>query len=390
MIRRSSGTGPKVPTPMSSKPVLLHFKFEDFANLPSEVDSEVPSDEQTDCNGNKWKLQLYPGGTVDAEEEGYVGLYLNSCNTKTIEAKQNFSIIGNRGSVCGEEESDDFDVFGEENKSWGWTQFKRRSDILDPANEILKDGALCIDVIIQVKPKKGDMYQPLSPHSANMLKLLKSTEDADVSFTVGTQTFLAHNNIIKASSPILANFSNRIASPVEDSDTSTAKSIDDISPEVFQMILKHIYSGCYPAIKDAIKCGKELINGANKFELVELKMAVENILVRERVIKEENVSEYIIFADSMCCPLLKEYAISYFLLRYKDVLKSEESAILCESRELLSEIFTVMGSSSSDVGVESLDVAQLRKELCRLKLDVDGSKEALVSRLEEAKRQKTD
>ena len=47
------------------------------------------------------------------------------------------------------------------------------------ANKLLENGALCIDVTIQVKQKKQDMYQPPS-NSKKMLKLLKSAEDADV------------------------------------------------------------------------------------------------------------------------------------------------------------------------------------------------------------------
>jgi speckle-type POZ protein len=369
---------------MSAEPVLLHFKFDDFADIPSEVDSEVFTEVQTDCNGNKWKLCLYPGGESDTAEQGYISLYLMSCNKEKIEAKYNFSIIDNGGNV-GAEERETFKEFIEDDY-WGWKQFRKLSYILNPENDFLKDGALCIDVTIQVKPKKDDTFQPLNPHSENMLKLLKSSEDADVSFTVGTQTFLAHNNIIKVSSPILAKYCNRIDGLGR---KAKAKSIDDVSPEAFQMILENIYSGNYPTVEDAIKYGKELIDAANKYDLVELKMSVENILVQERVITKENVSDYIVFADSKCCPLLKEYALSYFVLHCKDVLESEDSKILIESGELLKEIIILMGRSRDD-GVRSMGVAQLRKELGKRKLDVDGSKDVLVSRLEEAKRQKTD
>lgn len=227
----------------------------------------------------------------------------------------------------------------------------------------------------------NDMYQPPSPHSANMLKLLKSSKDADVSFIVRGTTVLAHSLIITANAPILANYCNFISEA--DSGCSSDKLIEDVSPEVFQLILEYIYSGIYPSNKNAIKYDKELINAANKNELVELKMVVENMLVQECVITKENVSDYIVFADSKCCPLLKEYALSYFVLHYKDVLKKEDSKILCESRELLSEIINLVGQS----GEESLSVAELRKELGKLDLDVDGSKQALVSRLEGAKRQ---
>jgi hypothetical protein len=163
-------------------------------------------------------------------------------NKETVEAKYNLSIIDNGGSVCAERWSDIFQTF-ETNKSWGHWLIKKRSDILDSAHEILRDGALCIDVTIQVKPNTGDMYQPPSPHSANMLKLLESSEDADVSFTVGTQTFIAHNNIIKASSPILANYCSRIAGRGRKAKAATGKSIDDISPEAFQLILDTFIQG---------------------------------------------------------------------------------------------------------------------------------------------------
>jgi hypothetical protein len=156
---------------MSAKPVLLHFKFDDFANLPSEVGSYVYSDVQTDTNGNKWKLRLYPGGEPDALQE-YVGVYLRSCNANDIEAK--FSITINGGSVDAEESDYGFRMFNNLNSgTWGCAPFEKRSDILDPA--------------IQVKPKKDEIFQPPSPLSAKMIKLLKSSEDADVSSLSGNR-----------------------------------------------------------------------------------------------------------------------------------------------------------------------------------------------------------
>jgi hypothetical protein len=59
-------------------------------------------------------------------------------------------------------------------------------------------------------------------------------------------------------------------------------------------------------MKSRTKCGKELINAANKYELVGLKMVVENILVQECVITitKENLSVCIVFVDSKSFPLL--------------------------------------------------------------------------------------
>ena len=66
---------------MKFKPDLLHFKFDNFAGLPSLVNREVKSEVQTDCNGHEWRLSLYPGGkwTV-AFELGWVSFYLFSKN----------------------------------------------------------------------------------------------------------------------------------------------------------------------------------------------------------------------------------------------------------------------------------------------------------------------
>ena len=60
---------------MIIKPALFHHKFDGFADLPSEVDRAVRS-EVMDCNGNQWVLGLFPGGKRDADEPGWIALYL--------------------------------------------------------------------------------------------------------------------------------------------------------------------------------------------------------------------------------------------------------------------------------------------------------------------------
>ncbi|KAL7508083.1 hypothetical protein ACHAXN_005168 [Cyclotella atomus] len=375
---------------MSAKPARLQFKFDNFASLSTEVGRCVYSEGQTGCNRNRWKLRMYPGGERGFTE-GYVGLYLTLCSDSSIEMKYSLSIINHEG-MCVDEKEEMYqyppehplrrDANFEEQRSWGWPLFKRRSDIIDPANKLLKDGALRINVIIQVRPIDA-LYLPPNKISQNMLKLLKSEDDADVSFNVKDETFLAHHAIIKASAPILASSSNRIT---DDNEGGVLKTIEDISPPAFRVLLEHVYSGNNPTREDAIKYDKELINAANKYELVGLKMSVENVLVQECVISRENVSDYILFADAQCCPLLKEHAITFFLLNPHDVLRSEHSKQLRESGELMSEMLILVSNANDQEA--TMSVAQLRKELGKRKLDVDGSKEALVARLEEAKRQR--
>ena len=119
-------------------------------------------------------------------------------------------------------------------------------------------------------------------------------------------------------------------------------------------------------------------------------MFVENSMVQKRILTKENVADYILFADAQSCPLLKEYAISFFLTHRKEVMKSEHSKCLRDSAELLSENILHMNDGKDNTDFDGMTVNELRKELRKRKLDEDGSKEALVSRLEEAKRQRTE
>ena len=262
----------------------------------------------------------------------------------------------------------------------GNPRLMKRATILDGVNNILnKDGELCIDVTIQVKDKLEELYDPnkVGKHQDDMLKLLGNKEKADVSVNIGGTIFNLHSLILDNNAPILADYCK------QNNGSGENENIGDMTPVVFQMIIEYVYSGYRPHERDVGIYGKKLIDAANRFELVELKLAVERIFVRERLLDNTNVADYILFADSQSCPLLKEYAISYFLLHAKEILKSDSSKSLRESGDLLSEIIMLVSGQDED----GMSVNELREELSRRNVDVDGSKEALISRLDEAKRQ---
>jgi hypothetical protein len=213
-------------------------------------------------------------------------------------------------------------------------------------------------------------------HYNKMMKLLKTGKNSDVSFDVGGTVFSAHKLILENNAPILAAYCER--------NNDGTVSIQETTPDVFRQVLENIYTGRLPTVVDVQKRVMELINASNKYELIDLKMAVENILVRERVMTKKNVADYLLFADAQSCPLLKEYAMAFFVLHSKEVLRSEHSERLRESGELLSEIIIQIGVGDDN----GMSVAELRKELGKRELDVDGSKEALLSRWKEAKRQR--
>ena len=360
---------------MLIEPVLLKFKFDGFADLPTRVDQEVCSEVQTDCNGNKWKLLLYPGG-LSRSTYGCIGVSLDNVNEEPFDISYGLAIKDANGTVAREYS---FHELLQPGELLGCDECMEHTEILDPNKNILKDGALCVDVTIQVKTSlTEDLYECKFGLADKMERLLESGENSDATIKVGDETFKVHSCIIRNNAPILANLLNQI-------DQNPDTVVEDTLPEVFHHILRFVYTGISPSRSDMKKFGEELIDAANRYELIELKVDVENVLVRERVMNKENVSDWILFADAQCCPVLKEYAISYFRLHSLEILKSEHSRRLRESGEVLSEIMILMVGGNG-----GMTATELRKELGKRGLDVDGSKETLAARLESAKRQRTE
>ncbi|KAL3788676.1 hypothetical protein HJC23_001875 [Cyclotella cryptica] len=159
---------------MRSKPVCLHFEFNSFRDLPSKIDDVIESEDKTDSNGNTWKVQLYPGGCSDAVDQGMIALILLNTGDTDVDAKFSFIVRNDLGYAVRTETDNAFHCFpshGREGYGYGYsdTTFIKRSRIIEEENEILINKALHIDVSIQVKVQKEELYRPQTPHTHNML-----------------------------------------------------------------------------------------------------------------------------------------------------------------------------------------------------------------------------
>ena len=370
---------------MKYKPVILHFKFDDFLTLLSQG-AVIYEDQKLDCNGHGWGVSVNFNFNSRRRGDSIEVGFRNLPARKNNNGEDEFEDHVEDRDVCFELSVKDAKgetvkkVKGSDDRfhSIDYPAFMKRLDILDDSNSILKDGALCIDVRIQVRDELEELYDPKEnrAHQNKGLELLKNKEKADLSIYIHGELFQVHSLILDNYAPLLADYCKQ----------NDGSSNGDIRPDVFQKVLEYVYSGICPFGDIVGKFGKELIDAANRFELVELKLAIERLLVRERILDKTNVADYIVFADAQSCPLLKEYAISYFLLHAKEILNSDYSKALRESGELLSEIIKMLTSQDEN----GIGVNELRKELSKRKLDVDGSKEALTFRLEESKQQRTE
>jgi len=210
----------------------------------------------------------------------------------------------------------------------------KRSDILNKEKNILAEGALHVDAHIQIQP--DSLVAPPNLLAKNMLMILDDEVSADAQFKVKRQIITAHKCILKPNSPILFEF-------CKDSKEGEMIQIENVRPDIiFRIVLRFIYAGELPDIDTIRKNGMKIIEAADKFGVIPLKLAIETELVRNLVITAKNVTDSLIFAESKTCSLLKEAAMSYFVFRSADLLNSATQEKLSESPGLLIELMKEM------------------------------------------------
>jgi hypothetical protein len=289
------------------------------------------------------------------------------------------------------------------------TRFMKRDRILDEESGILVDcNSLHIDVAIEVKPLKDELYYPVAPLVPNMLHLLESGDDSNVSFCIEGNIVNAHLPVLRANAPFLADLfrdEGRIGQESNpkhgrliarrhslDSGGNSSKSaqvsvaINGTSLEVFQLFLKYVYAGVVPNENTMLRLGTDLIEVSNRFQMFDLKMLVENALVEGCVISNRNVVNYLLFAEANDCALLKEYAMTYFVLHVEDVLSSKYTKKLQEVPDLMKEVLFAVAKGYKKMAQQStvrmMSVSEMRKELALQGLCVFGCRDVLISRLE--------
>jgi hypothetical protein len=368
---------------MAFKPDLLCFQFVKFSTLEYGYGEDTTTRSKRDRNGVWWYLSLYPGGDANTYDSDYTALYLCLENKKyshIVHVKYQFYLRDKAGNVLWESEYMDHTM--KPDQEYGPGHFIPRDELLDnKRNKLLtKDGTLKIWVSIQMKAPRSEFYRPPNPICKNMLALLESGEDADISFMVKGTIFKVHSVILRANAPFILNFCKKRTKTTQKGNPIIIK---ETTPEVFKYMLKYIYGGELPSESKMVDSGKEIIALSNKFEVIDLKMAVENALVENCAVDRMNVADYILFADAMMCPLLKEYAFSVFVANANDILPFKEAKELRESPKLMEELLSASNDQyRSDEHLGSKSISELRNLLAAKNMDVDGSKEVLVTRLE--------
>jgi hypothetical protein len=246
------------------------------------------------------------------------------------------------------------------------------------------DGNLTIEVDIQVYKDESPFWEPKSELNVDMIKVLKSGKHSDVEFKIGTEEFSAHLGILEARAPVLAALT-------EDCPSGTPIPIQDIKPSVFRSLLRFVYANDVPKPEQLKNEARELLDVADRFGCKDLKLVAEAELASS-CITVETAADLIMLGDSKNCALLKEAAMDFFAANATSVMSSPGWVDIAESAPIMRELMEVVfvkkkGSAPADAEEErdykQMRISSLRRKLDEKGLDIDGSREMLINRLEE-------
>jgi hypothetical protein len=249
----------------------------------------------------------------------------------------------------------------------------------------LVDGNLTIEVDIQVYRDESPFWEPKNELHLDMMKFLESAnQSGDVKFQVGSKEFSAHRQILQARVP-------ELAALAEDCSPDTLIPIQDIKPSTFRSLLQFVYANDVPQPEELKNEARELLDVANRFGCKGLKLLAEAELAVSGL-SVDTAADLVLLADARNCALLKESAMDFFAANPTSVMSSSGWHTVEESLPLMKELMAVIVSnkkrsapaaSDEERDYKRMRVSTLRRLLGENGLDYDGSREVLISRLEE-------
>jgi speckle-type POZ protein len=261
----------------------------ELVTVKLEWNVQVPFLQTTDGNGknlhsplyfpqetpnSKWQLQLYDGRN---------SLIIYPYHYNSINQQVNFvepvlvklSILNNRRQKV-------FQQMVSSPLIRNYVESHLSKEGLVKSNSQQSDGSLTFYFKILTHVKIAPV-SPVDPSSlaidcsseliTHLVNLFDNMQFSDVNFNVGGREFPAHKLILAARSKF---FAAMFQHPMKEQSTSQVK-MEDIDPEVFDQLLRFIYTGRVPLDKlQTMAAG--LFIAADKYLMDELKMKCENYL----------------------------------------------------------------------------------------------------------------
>mmetsp|Transcript_14085 Transcript_14085/g.32015 ORF Transcript_14085/g.32015 Transcript_14085/m.32015 type:complete len:279 (+) Transcript_14085:334-1170(+) len=259
----------------------------------------------------------------------------------------------------------------------------------------LNNGTLTLEVHLRSRKKaESSGYVPSNSFNNNMLKGFNNEEMSDVTFEVGGEvesagnrrkrakttatTFHASHVILRLNAPSLADMCR--------SGDEAAVPIIGVEPEVFKMLLYFCYGG--KVSEDELEANaKAIIEAADRFGIVNLKLQAEAVLTKQTEVTVDNMLDNLLYATS------KNLAL--FLEKIMDFVAENGSMLLGKvsfgdvPSNLISDILTAVAQGKKSAGgvagddLQIMRVGEMRKRLHDKGLCIDGDRETMIALLRE-------
>ena len=283
------GAPPDLPDPPSGW-VSTNVHFHDFKSISSASAATSP---RFECLGHQWTIALI----VTCDYYPMARIYLKNMSNESIDVQ--FNLVVKNPTLTKRVvmySASEFSKFGPLAGNKKYIDFARCTLL----ENYLVDGTLTVEV--QMRTTKKITLGPNIPELSFkdcILKSFNKKETADVAFELGgehTATFYAHRLILGYNSQMLAD----MCKPGD----LTPVSIANVAPEVFKIVLYFCYGGKIG--EDDMKTkSKQIIDAADRFGIVPLKLAAEASYVEMTEFSAENVVEILAYADARNLALLK-------------------------------------------------------------------------------------
>ncbi|EJK53386.1 hypothetical protein THAOC_27194 [Thalassiosira oceanica] len=275
----------------------------------------------------------------------------------------------------------------------GSVNVARRETLL----EYLNDGTLTLEVHLGInKQSESTSFVPSNPIHDNILKGFNNEEKSDVKFVVSGEAESAPNRRKRAkNTPTTFHASHAIpdlvapalADMCKPGDKAAAVPIKGVEPEVFRMLLYFCYGGTVSDDELGANA-KPIIESADRFGIVNLKLKAEAVLTEQTEITVNNMLDNLLYANSKNLALFQEMIMDFVAENGDKIIGNVSFSNV--PGELMSDLLTATtrgimstGKAASEDDLKFTRVGELRRRLHDKGLCIDGSRETMIALLKE-------
>ena len=382
--------------------VIRKVHFHGFAELPTNSGTGVRRvrTPEFSCFGHRWEVIIYPEGLAglggEGEPlEGYAAFFLFHKSSESIEACYKVVMkhpTDQSKTICVGDPMSTIGAEGSGENARGKADFAKSEGML----EYLNNGTLTLEIHLRTnKQPESTRFAPSNPFNCNMLKGFNNEEKSDVKFEVGGEvesapdrckrakttatTFHAIHAILDLNAPALAD----MCKPGDEA----AVSINGVEPDIFRMLLYFCYGGMVSDVELGANA-KAIIDAADRFGIVNLKLQAEVVLAEQTEITVDNMLDNLLYANSKNLAHFQE-KIMDFVAENGDKIVGNVSFSSVPG-ELITDILTAFSrgknfrdEAAPEDGFKFMRVGELRKQLHDKGLCIDGSRETMIALLKE-------